>query len=84
MSYPDKLIEFFANDNPQIIDNAISDIVYYGYVERQNSVATSAAIWKIKKLTTVAGVTTIQWADGNQSFDNIWDNRASLMYSFLK
>lgn len=44
--------------------------------------ATSAATWRIQKLTFGAGgdVST-QWADGNSNFDNVWDNRASLSYS---
>lgn len=43
---------------------------------------TSAAGWRIQKLTFgVDGDVSSQWADGNASFDNIWDDRASLSYS---
>lgn len=41
--------------------------------------ATSAASWRIKRLTN-SDNTTI-YADGNANFDNVWDNRASLSYS---
>lgn len=41
--------------------------------------ATSAAVWQIKRLET-PGLTKL-WADGNDNFDNVWDNRASLSYS---
>lgn len=41
--------------------------------------ATSAATWRIKRMTNAD--TTIIWADGNSNFDNVWDNRASLTYS---
>lgn len=42
--------------------------------------ATSGALWQIKRLDTTSGLTKL-WADGNDNFDNIWDNRASLSYS---
>jgi len=45
--------------------------------------AKSAAVWKIKKFTYdgSSNLTDIQFADGNNDFDNIWNNRASLNYS---
>jgi hypothetical protein len=44
--------------------------------------ATSAAVWRIRKLTFGPGDdVTITWADGNSSFDNVWDNRAALTYT---
>lgn len=44
--------------------------------------ATSSAAWQIQKLTySGSNITDIQWADGDISFDNIWDNRDSLSYS---
>jgi hypothetical protein len=43
--------------------------------------ATSAAAWRIKRITVSGDLATVEWADGNQNFDNIWDNRASLTYS---
>lgn len=52
----------------------------YTYIgEAETGTATSAAEWRIKRLTNADN--TIVWADGNSSFDNIWDNRASLTYS---
>lgn len=36
--------------------------------------------WRIKKLTTVGSILKIEWADGNDNFDNVWTNRASLTY----
>lgn len=43
--------------------------------------ATSSALWKIQKISVSGTTTTITYADGNTSADNIWDNRASLTYS---
>jgi hypothetical protein len=45
-------------------------------------VATSAASWRVQRLTTQSdGDIAIVFADGNDNFDNIWDNRLSLSYS---
>jgi hypothetical protein len=44
--------------------------------------ATSSDVWQVKELTfTAGGDISIRLADGNASFDNIWDNRGSLSYS---
>jgi len=63
-------IAYTADGNPEYIGEA-----YPGY-------ATSVARWRIKKLTyDGSNVTQIDWADGNDDFDNVWDDRASLSYS---
>lgn len=41
--------------------------------------ATSAAVWQVQRITQAD--TTILWADGDASFNNVWDDRASLSYS---
>lgn len=38
------------------------------------------AVWRIKKLTYSGSNISITWADGNDNFDNVWSNRASLSY----
>ena len=53
------------------------------YIGKADSgTATSIASWQIKQLTwSVDGtLTKIEYADNNQIFDNIWDNRVSLNY----
>lgn len=43
---------------------------------------TSSAVWQLMRLTFAGSeLTEIKWADGNQSPDNIWDDRASKVYS---
>ena len=42
--------------------------------------ATSSAVWRIKRLDETTGL-SLWWADWNDNFDNIWDNRTSLSYS---
>ena len=52
----------------------------YTYVgEAETGTATASALWRIKRLTNADN--TVVWADGDASFNNIWDNRASLSYS---
>jgi len=44
--------------------------------------ATSAAAWRVQRMTLQSdGDIAIVFADGNDNFDNIWDNRLSLSYS---
>lgn len=63
------------NENTKIDEGAT-----YTYVGKASpGTATSAAQWKIFRITN--SDTTIVWADGNDQYDNIWDNRASLSYS---
>lgn len=43
---------------------------------------TSQALWRVTRITEQSdGDVEILYADGNDSFDNIWDNRLSLSYS---
>lgn len=61
------------------LDDASSTVTYVG--EAAIGVSESAAFWRIKRLTTTGSVLDIKWADGNEDYDNIWTNRASLSYS---
>lgn len=58
----------------EIIDTTTSATYSY-HCETQPGTATSAASWRISRLTVATGV--IQWADGDSNFDNIADNRAT-------
>ena len=62
----------------QRIDDQTS-VIYIG-IAPINS-ASSAPIWSIKRLSISGGAITIEWADGNDLSDNVWDDRASLNYS---
>ena len=48
---------------------------YFGWAAINT--ATSAASWKIMRITYVGNDFTIEYADGNSLQDNIWDNRAT-------
>lgn len=42
--------------------------------------ATSSAVWQVKRVDTTSGA-VILWADGDDSFDNVFDDYSSLSYS---
>jgi len=57
-----------------------TNITYYGFCAMGSYASTSAAIWRVFRLSDVDGEGKT-WADGNANFDNIWSNRAALSYS---
>lgn len=54
-------------------------VTYFG--DAQPGTATSAACWRIKKVTETSTTLVIEWASGSNHFNQIWDNRLSLSYS---
>ena len=42
---------------------------------------TSTAAWQIKRFNLTGNPLVVQWADGDNFMNNIWDNRTSLTYS---
>ena len=54
-------------------------VIYIGYAS--HSSASNTASWQIKKITLSGGLpTALQFADSNEAFDNVWDDRATLTY----
>jgi hypothetical protein len=53
------------------------------YIGEANPGSTfSAAVWRIKYIVILGdGDVSITWADGDDSFDNVWNNRESYSYS---
>lgn len=63
-------------------DGSSATVNYLG--EANFGAATSAACWRILRLTFSGTDNTdiaIEYADGNDEFDNVWDNRAILTYA---
>ena len=64
-------------------DSGTSDVFYVGTAVIGS--LTSGAVWRIKRITVVnpGGVlgVDIEWADGDDLFDNIYDNREALSYT---
>lgn len=64
--------------NKTLIDTNANGYTYYG--EALAGTATSAAEWQISRKGTSGTVDTYVYANGKDSFVNIWDNRTSLTY----
>ena len=58
--------------------NSDYSVCYEGWAEPGSS--PSAAVWRIRKTVFVGDDSTETWADSNDNYDNIWDNRTSLTY----
>lgn len=59
------------------IDNT-GTVIYIG--EAATKASESVAMWRIRKLDTTNPI-SIKWADGNELYDNVWNDRASLTYT---
>ena len=67
-----------ALDEALIMEDTGAGILYVGTAPAGSS--PSDPVWKIKQILTSGLVLRILWADGDSQYDNIWDNRASLIY----
>jgi hypothetical protein len=67
-----------ASQEKVLYEEASSTVSYLG--KAAPGTATSAASWKISKITISGSLTSITYADSNSDYDNIWDNRGSLSY----
>ena len=77
-------LDFIKNHYSAKYDyDASGNIIYAGYCAMGSIASTGSAIWLIIKYTydVSNNLTDKAFADGNISFDNIWDNRVSLTYS---
>lgn len=66
-------------DEKTIIDEANANTTYIG--KAKMGASTSSSDWQIKKLSISGNVTSFLFADGDDDYDNVWDDRASLSYS---
>lgn len=61
------------------VDSGDSSITYLG--KAIVGVADSDPYWQISRITETATGSTSEIADGNDNFDNVWNNRELLSYS---
>ena len=66
------------NSGAHLEDTASATVTYDGTAKHKNA-STATAVWRIFKITYDANgnLLSITWADGNELYDNIWDNRAT-------
>ena len=62
-------------------NDSLGRAIYIGFAEPGS--ATSDPKWQIRKQTkdSIGAATDIQFANGENTFDKIWDDRASYSYS---
>lgn len=60
-------------------DESQPNIIYKGYASPDAQ--TYDAVWAIVRISRIDDQIIYEWADGNQLYDNIWDNRYNLNYS---
>lgn len=60
------------------VDTISPDYVYVG--KARIGAAATQPLWQIKKVLLGTEISVL-YADGNNNFDNIWDDRASLTYT---
>ena len=81
---PTGVRDFKQLENGQFRGNALQtqvedtgSVTYIG--QATSGTATSAATWRIKRVTNATGITL--WAAGVDTFSQEWDERAALAYS---
>lgn len=62
-----------------LVDEVDASTTYIGAGKPGSS--TGDTVWQIQKVTVSGNVTTIAYADGNDYYDNEWDERANYSYS---
>jgi hypothetical protein len=60
------------------VDYVSSTLTYIGHATP--GTLNAAAAWRIRRVTGSSDI-TVEWADGNANYDNVWDDRAGLSYS---
>lgn len=69
-------------DETDTITGAASNIIYKGYC-KPGTLLTSEAAWAILRIDTSNGAQNM-FADGLFEYSQVWDNRASLTYTYHK
>lgn len=64
---------------PVLVDESNPNIIYKGFASP--AAKMDEAVWAIQKISNTGDVCSYQWADGNKNFDNVWNNRATLLYA---
>lgn len=60
-------------------DNISPSLSYSG--QASAGALTSSPVWQIRKVEVAGNLTSVKFANGADSFINIWDDRLSLSYS---
>lgn len=80
MAFDTELIKL--NTNADLIDVVSDTLIYEGFF-KPGKFAQDEAVCKIIRRQQTGNVWAREFADGDEKYDNIWDNRAVLNYSHL-
>lgn len=69
----------FSKLEPIFVDESTPNTIYKGWARTYSNGA--AAAWAILRIRRINDVVQYEWADGDQQYDNIWDNRLALSYA---
>ncbi|MBK6937005.1 MAG: hypothetical protein IPH18_09105 [Chitinophagaceae bacterium] len=58
---------------PIRIDESTPNIIYNGFAV--TGASTAEAIWAIQRVTRDKDIIVYEWADGNELYDNVWDDQ---------
>lgn len=61
------------------LDEAGAGVTYVGKAPPRS--LPSSPVWQIRRLTSTSDALAVEFADGDDRYDNVWDNRAALGYS---
>lgn len=64
--------------SPSRIDESVPDIVYYGYADP--GALPDKPVWAIRRVKKEGDLFHYEWARGQQTFVNVWDQRYTLPY----
>ena len=64
---------------PVFVDESYPNVIYKGW--SKSLADATMPIWAIQKISRINDIVTHEWADGNQFYDNTWDNRLQLAYA---
>ena len=67
-----------CNDGINFETDTVGTTTYLGLAKMGE--ATSAATWQIIRIVVTAGNVSMRYADNDDNFDNVWDNRTGLSY----
>jgi|ETNvirome_6_1000_1030641.scaffolds.fasta_scaffold13580_3 hypothetical protein len=61
-----------------LIDIASTTVTYIGQAAPGST--SNQAVWRIQRVNIVGSSIEILYADSNDNFDNVWDDRGTLSY----
>ena len=81
MSTPNQCVHDFAKAHRMIQTDV--NTIYYGWKQFNANGTQADAIWAVAKKSRASSSDpwVLEWADGDEEYDNVWNNYLSLTYS---